>query len=552
MAAAHRPRLEEERGGAGAGQVVGHRRDGAAPLVPATLGGVAHRQPVRDGARGEGRQEGPPSRGGDDDDRVRVEPARGHHEPAVPGGRGGGGQRPQRRRTRLGGGDAGGTVGLGQVAQGAGAEPVQDAAGCERVGATGDRVPEGLHPLPGQGLAVPALGAGQRRGPEPGAQVVVGGDAQHRGGQGGLGRRRHEQPVDVVGDDLARPGRAVVRHRRDARRHGLLQHERVALAPGGEHRDAGAGPLGGDVGGAAGELDAVLEAELADLGGEVVGARAVAPDAQRPAGDLLVDAPERVDDVLELLLGRQPARGDEGLLVERRTPLRLGREGVGDHQQLGRGAAEPARQPPRHRLRQRDQDVGARGELEQRPEVVDAAGGGAVLLVDERDVGGRELGDDGQQLRGRGDHDVGVEAAQGLAQGGIGEAVEQRVPAAGHDHGLALGELGRVAAGDRGGSRTAYVDEVGDLEPVGQRVVGVRAAAGDAEDADPVALAEPDQRVGLLDPRARGPAHAVGVEEDEDDVERAVAAGAAHRRTHLVGQCHVCLSPLSRSRSPRS
>ena len=57
-----------------------------------------------------------------------------------------------------------------------------------------------------------------------------------------------------------------------------------------------------------------------------------------------------------------------------------------------------------------------------------------------------------------------------------------------------------------------------------------------------MSLAEPDQRVGLLDARAGGAAHAVGVEEDEDDVERAVAAGAAQRATHLapqaVGQCH--------------
>ena len=129
--------------------------------------------------------------------------------------------------------------------------------------------------------------------------------------------------------------------------------------------------------------------------------------------------------------------------------------------------------------------------------------------------------------------------------------LKRRVPAARDDHRLALAELGRVVAADRGGSRTAYVDEVGDLEPVGQRVVGVRAAAGDAEDADPVALAEPDQRVGLLDPRAGGAAHAVGVEEHEDDVERAVAAAAAQRATHLpaqtVGQSHVVLDPRLRA-----
>ena len=113
-----------------------------------------------------------------------------------------------------------------------------------------------------------------------------------------------------------------------------------------------------------------------------------------------MDAPERVDDVLELLLRREPAGGDEGLLVERRAGLRRGGQRVGDHQQLGGGAAEATGQPARHRLGQRHHDVGARGELQQRAEVVDPGRGGAVLLVDERHVGGRELGDDGQQLRG--------------------------------------------------------------------------------------------------------------------------------------------------------
>ena len=171
-----------------------------------------------------------------------------------------------------------------------------------------------------------------------------------------------------------------------------------------------------------------------------------------------------------------------------------------------------------------------------------------MLLVHQRDVGGRELGDDGQQLRRRGDEDVGLDAAERLAQGGVGEAVVEGVPAARHDRGLALGELGRVVAGDRDGTLGAYVDEVGDLEAVGQRVVGRVAAARDAEDADAVALAEAEEGVGLLDPGARGAAHPVGVEEDVDDVERPVAARPAHRGAHLpaepVGQCHVVLSPV--------
>ncbi len=246
---------------------------------------------------------------------------------------------------------------------------------------------------------------------------------------------------------------------------------------------------------------------------------------QRPAGDLLVDAPERVDDVLELLLRGEPAGGDEGLLVERASgPAGGPGSGFGIDQELGSGAAEAAGQPARHRLGQRHHDVGARGELEQRAEVVDPARGRAVLLVHERHVGRRELGDDGQQLGGRGDEDVGLDAAERLAHGGVGEAVVEGVPAARHDHRLAVGELGRVAAGDRGRPLTAYVDEVGDLEPVGERVVGRRAAARDAEDPDPVALAEPEEGVGLLDAGAGGAAHPVGVEEDEDDVERAVAA----------------------------
>ncbi len=130
VAAAHRPRLEEQRGGAGARQLVGHRRDRAAALVPAALGGVAHREPVGHGAGGERGEEGAPARGRDDDHGVRVEPAGRHHEPAVPGRRSGGGERLQGRRTRLGGGDARGCrwsragrragPGAGRAARGAG------------------------------------------------------------------------------------------------------------------------------------------------------------------------------------------------------------------------------------------------------------------------------------------------------------------------------------------------------------------------------------------------------------------------------------------------
>ena len=70
-----------------------------------------------------------------------------------------------------------------------------------------------------------------------------------------------------------------------------------------------------------------------------------------------------------------------------------------------------------------------------------------------------------------------------------------------------------------------------------------------------MALAEPDQRVGLLDPRPGGAAHAIGVEEHEDDVERAVAAGAAqcaaHPSSQSIGQCHEASVPIM-SRSGRS
>ena len=548
--AAHRPRLEEQRGRTGARQLVGHRRDRAAALVPPALGGVAHRQPVGHVAGGQRGQEVAASRRRHDDHRVRVEPAGGQHEPPVPadGRRGRGGQRPQGRRTRLGGRDAGRRRGLGQVAQRPRPQAVQHPARRERVGPALDRVAERPDPLPGQPLAVPALGAGQRRRAEAVAQVVVGGDAQHRGGECRLRRGRHEQPVDVVGDHLARAGRAVVRHRGHARRHRLLQHQRVPLAARGQHGHARARPLGGQVGGAAREQHPVLEAELAHLGGEVVGARPVAPDRQRPARHLLVDAPEGVDDVLELLLRREPARRDEALLVQRRTRLRRAGQRVRDDQQLGGGAAEAAGEPPRHRLGERHHDVGAGRELEQGAEVVDPRRGGAVLLVHQRHVGRRELGDDGEQLGGRGDQHVGVEVPEGLAHRGVGEAVVEGVPAAGDDHRLAVGQLVGVPAADRGGPRAAYVDEVGDLEPVDQRVVGRRAAPGDAEDADAVALAEPDDRVGLLDARACRAAHPVGVEEDEDDVEGTVAAGTSHRRPHLVAQCHVRLSPVSRSR----
>ena len=414
--AAHRPRLEEERRRASAGELLGHHRDGAAALGPAALGRVAHRQPVGHRPGGQRGQEGAASRRRDDDHGVRVEPAGRHHEPALAGRGGRGRQRPEGRRTRLGWGDARGAGGLGQVAEGTGAEAVQHPARGERVGAAGDGGAEGLDPLPGQHLAVPAVRALQRGGADAAAQLVVGGDPEHRGGEGRLGRRRHEEPVDVVGDHLARAGRAVVRHRRHARRHRLLQDERVALAAGREDGHARARPLGGEVVGRSGEVDAVLEPELAHLRGEVVGAGSVAPDRQRPARQLLVDAPEGVDDVLELLLRRQPAGRDERLLVERGARLRVRGQRVGDDLQLGGGAAEASGQPARHRLGQRHDDVGPRGELQQRAEVVDPARRGPVLLVHQRDVSRRELGDHGEQLRCRGDEDVGLDAAERLAQ----------------------------------------------------------------------------------------------------------------------------------------
>ena len=551
VAAAHRPRLDEERCRTRARQVVGHRREGAASLVPAALGRVAHRQPVGGGAGGQGRQEVRAPRGRHDDHRVGVEAAGRQDEPALAGARGCRGHDLHCGRTCPGRRDAGGRGGLGQVAQRSGAQAVEHPPRRERVGPAGDGVAEDVDPLPGEIAGVPGDRAGERAGTEPRAEVTVGGDPQHGRCQRRLGPGRDEQAVDVVGDDLARTGRAVVGDGRHSGGHRFLQHQGVALAPRGEHGHARAGPLGGHVGGRAGELDPAVELELADLGGEVVGAWPVAPDPQRPARDLVLDPPEGVDEVLELLLGGQPAGGDEGQLVERRPRLRLLGERVGDHEELGRCAAEATGEPPRHRLGQRDDDVGTGGELQQRAHVVDPARGRAMLLVHEGDVSGCQLGDDRQQLGRRRDDDVGVETAEVLAQGRVGQPAEEGVPAAGDQGRLALrqllGDLGGRLAADRGGSLTAYVDEVGDLQPVGQGVVGVRAAPGDAEDADPVALTEGEQGVGLGDPRARRAAHAVGVEEDEDDVERAVATGAAHRRSHLaaqaVAQCHVCLSP---------
>ena len=441
MAAAHRPRLDEERCRTRPREVVGHRGEGAASLVPAALGRVAHRQPVGGGAAGQGGQEVRAPRRRHDDHRVRIEAAGGHDEPALAGGRGRRGHHLHRGRTCLGGRDAGSRGGLGQVAQRAGAQAVEHPARGERVGAAGDGVAEDAHPLPGEVGGVPRRSARERAGAESRAEVAVGGHPQHGCCQRRLGARRDEQAVDVVRDDLARTGRAVVGDGRDAGRHRFLQHQRVALAPRGEHGHARARPLGRHVGGRAGQLDPALELELADLGGQVVGARPVAPDAQRPAGDLVPDPPEGVDEVLELLLRGQPAGGDEGLLVQRRTRLWLLRERVGDHEELGRGSAEATGQPARHRLGQRDDDVRAGGELQQRAHVVDPARRRAVLLVDEGDVGRGELGDDGEQL-GRGRHDdVGVEAAEVLAQGGVGEPAEERVPAARHQGRLALGQL---------------------------------------------------------------------------------------------------------------
>ncbi len=122
----------------------------------------------------------------------------------------------------------------------------------------------------------------------------------------------HEQPVDLVANDLDRTGRRVVRDDGYAGCQGLDddQAERFR-AEGREHRNAALRPLLGHVGGTSGQEDALTSTQRVDESLEPYALRAVAEDLERPLGMLVSDGVECLDGVAETLLGDDPPGHDD-------------------------------------------------------------------------------------------------------------------------------------------------------------------------------------------------------------------------------------------------
>ena len=301
--------------------------------------------------------------------------------------------------------------------------------------------------------ADPALGDGVRvvlaRGPvgalaERAAQVDVGGQPQQRGRHAGDRLGRDEQAVDLVLDDLARSGRAVIAGDGYAGGHRLLDHEREALGPGGEGADAGLGPLAAHVGDGPGQLDPVEHAELADVPQQLLPLRSGAVDPQPPLGQLVGDLGERLDQPGELLLVDQPAGRHHERVVEARARREPERQRVRHDRDLGRGVAELLADPVGHRRGEHGDHVGAGGEVQQRVEAGRSVGRGAVLLVHHDGLGRQQLDGGGEQAGRDRDEDVELDARQHVLEADVAQRRELAVPPLGHEERLALVQRARL------------------------------------------------------------------------------------------------------------
>ncbi len=308
-------------------------------------------------------------------------------------------------------------------------------------------------------------------------------------------------------DDLARPRRAVVAHRRDARGHRLLEHERIALGLRAQRHDRGLGPLTGDVAGRPGELDPAVESGLAAQRLQLPALGTVSEDPQSPVGDERGDPAERADQLAELLLAHQPTgRDDDGVVEPRARDVAL-RERVGQHDQARRGGAELAGEPGGGALGEQGHHVGARAEGEQRLQPRDAVGGGPVLLVHQHDAIVDQLLGDGQQAWGDRDQHLGREVGQPRLEGEVAGRGELGIPAGGHEQRRSRVQVGVVEVA------LAYVDEELGAHPRVDVVVRPGRAAGDADHLHVVPAR--GQRVGLADRRARRTARPGEVEDQE-------------------------------------
>ena len=534
-----RPRLDRNHRRPAAEQVRSQLGHGPAALVPAVGGRVAQAQVGRHVGRHELAQEPVPTghRQHHDGHTALV---RRHDQPLLADGCRAGGRHRQGRGPGIGRGDPGGVVGRGDRRLGRGATRQRREA--RPAAPAFDGRLEDRHPARGDRVGVPLSCRRQGSLAQAPAQVVVGSEPEQgcRHPRDRLGR--DEQPVDLVPDDLARPGGAVEADGGDARSHRLLQAEREPLGAGGERADAGPGPLGGHVGRAPGQLDAVPEPPLAGLADQVRALVALAEDPQPPPRQLVGDVAEGVHQLGELLLHHQaPGRHDRAG-VEQRARGEALRERVGHRHDLGGHRAQLRAQPCGDRRGQQRDHVGARGVDQQRLHARGALRGRPVLLVDHDDPLGSQLDRAGQQRRGDGDQHVGRDLPQAALEPDVGERRELLVPPGRHQQRLTLVQRLVVRAGE--------VDEVLDADAGVDGEDRLRGRLDHAEDGDVVAGG--GQGVGLGDGRALGAAELVrGLDEEGDlhsgssgSIERSASRPSGFQRSRARG----CRAPSRRRR----
>ena len=261
--------------------------------------------------------------------------------------------------------------------------------------------------------------------------------------------------------------------------------------------------------------------------------RAGAVDAQPPLGQLVGDLGEGLDQARELLLVDQPAGRHHERVVEARARGEAEGQRVRDDRDLGGGVAELLADPVGHRGGEDGDDVGARGEVQQRLEPGRPVGGRAVLLVHDDGLGREQLDGRGQQPGGDRDEDVELEAGQHVLEPDVAQRGELAVPRVGDDERVARVQRpglrrSQLDTGHRRVLTLAHVDQVADLDPLVDPVVRPVAAAGDRQQGDGVVAG---QRVGLGDRRPGGAAHAVEVEDQVADLHAPAPFGRRTRST---------------------
>ena len=288
------------------------------------------------------------------------------------------------------------------------------------------RVGEDARPRSARASASYCCEAASAPGAEPAAQVVVGGEPA-------AGRRPSRRPTpgstsrpSTSCSMISRgPGRAV---EADARaRPRPSPPARTSGKPSAREVRAAIAALAhsrGHVGRLPGQLDAVPEAELADLADELVALRAVAEDPQPPAREPVGDLGEGVDRAWSNCFSAT-SRPAETITrrLERGARGEAQRQRVGHHHDLGARARRAARAASRRSLGVSSATTSARG--------ANASSGSRPEVRSEEDrcswctthdgVRRRSWTARGEQRRGHGDEHVGVEAGQRRSSADVGE-----------------------------------------------------------------------------------------------------------------------------------